>query len=119
VTGFEAALGSRYTYDTLRFVMRRLPGVHFVWVMGADNLAGFDRWQHWRDIARLVPIAVVDRPGWRLRALASPAATSLARYRVAEDLAARLPVMAPPAWTLLSTRLSEASSTALRRAAER
>jgi nicotinate-nucleotide adenylyltransferase len=119
VTGFEAALGSRYTYDTLRFVMRRLPGVHFVWVMGADNLAGFDRWQHWRDIARLVPIAVVDRPGWRLRALASPAATSLARYRVAEDLAGRLPVMAPPAWTLLSTRLSEASSTALRRAAER
>jgi nicotinate-nucleotide adenylyltransferase len=93
--------------------------VHFVWVMGADNLAGFDRWQHWRDIARLVPIAVVDRPGWRLRALASPAATSLARYRVAESFAGRLPVMPPPAWTLLSTRLSEASSTALRRAAER
>ena len=68
---------------------------------------------------RSVPIAVVDRPGWRLRALASPAATSLARYRVAESLAGRLPVMAPPAWTLLSTRLSEASSTALRRAAER
>ena len=66
-----------------------MPGVHFVWVMGADNLAGFDRWQHWRDIARLVPIAVVDRPGWRLRALASPAATSLARYRVAESLAGR------------------------------
>ena len=119
VTGFEAALASRYTYDTLPFVMRRLPSVHFVWVMGADNLAGFHRWQHWREIAGLVPIAVVDRPGWRLRALASPAATSLARYRVAEGLAGRLPVMSPPAWTLLSTRLSEASSTALRRAAAR
>jgi nicotinate-nucleotide adenylyltransferase len=119
VTGFEAALASRYTYDTLRFVTRRLPGVHFVWVMGADNLAGFHHWQHWQQIARLVPIAVVDRPGWRLRALASPAATRLARYRVPEHLAGRLPVMSPPAWSLLSTRLSEASSTALRRAAAR
>ena len=114
VTGFEAALGSPYTYETLRYVTRRLPGVHFVWVMGADNLAGFDRWQRWRDIARLVPMAVVDRPGWRLKALASPAAGSLARYRVPETLAAGLALMAPPAWSLLSTRLSEASSTALR-----
>ena len=114
VTGFEAALASPYTYETLRYVTRRLPGVHFVWVMGADNLAGFDRWQRWRDIARLVPMAVVDRPGWRLKALASPAAVSLARYRVPENLAAGLAPMTPPAWTLLSTRLSEASSTALR-----
>jgi nicotinate-nucleotide adenylyltransferase len=83
-------------------------------VMGADNLAGFACWQRWRDIARLVPLAVVDRPGWRLKALASPAAGSLARYRVPETRAAGLPLMAPPAWTLLSTRLSEASSTALR-----
>jgi nicotinate-nucleotide adenylyltransferase len=114
VTGFEAGLGSPYTYETLRYVTRRLPGVHFVWVMGADNLAGFHRWQHWQGIARLVPIAVVDRPGWRLPALASPAGGSLARFRLPEALAGRLPLMAPPAWTLLSTRLSEASSTALR-----
>jgi nicotinate-nucleotide adenylyltransferase len=114
VTGFEAALGSPYTYATVRFLRGRYPGVHFVWVMGADNLATFDRWQHWRDIARLVPIAVVDRPGWRLKALASPAAGLLARYRVPEASAALLPVLAPPAWALLSTRLSEASSTALR-----
>jgi nicotinate-nucleotide adenylyltransferase len=114
VTGFEALLGSPFTFATLRYVTRRLPGVHFVWVMGADNLAGFHRWQHWREIARLVPMAVVDRPGWRLKALSSPAAASLARYRVPEGLAGRLPDMQPPAWSFLSTRLSEASSTALR-----
>jgi nicotinate-nucleotide adenylyltransferase len=114
VTGFEAALGSPYTYETIKYVMRRFPGVQFVWVMGADNLAGFHRWQSWRGIARMVPMAVVDRPGWRLKALASPAAAGLARFRVPETMAARLPTMAPPAWTLLSTRLSEASSTALR-----
>ncbi len=114
VTGFEAALGSPYTYATVRYLTRRLPGVRFVWVMGADNLATFHRWQRWRDIADLVPIAVVDRPGWRLKSLASPAAARLANFRIPEAEAALLPGMRPPAWTFLSTRLSEASSTAIR-----
>jgi nicotinate-nucleotide adenylyltransferase len=116
VTGFEAALGSPYTYETVKHLRRRLPAVKFVWVMGADNLASFHRWQHWRDIADLVPMAVVDRPGWRHKALASRAAGRLAQFRVPESQAVRLPFMRPPAWTFLSTRLSDASSTALRNA---
>lgn len=114
VTGFEAALGSPYTFATVRYLSGRLPGVRLVWVMGADNLATFHRWQRWRDITDLVPIAVVDRPGWRLKALASPAAARLASFRIPEGEAALLPGMQPPAWTFLSTRLSEASSTAIR-----
>jgi len=69
VTGFEAELQTPYTAATLAFLRKRYPAVHFVWVMGADNLAGFHRWQHWRDIMETMPIAVVDRPGWRLRSL--------------------------------------------------
>lgn len=117
VTGFEASLGTSYTYATVRYLTRRLSGVHLVWVMGADNLAGFHRWQRWRDIAAAVPIAVVDRPGWRHRALASPAVGNLARFRVPESAAPLVPLMDPPAWVFLSTRLSPASSTALRTAA--
>jgi nicotinate-nucleotide adenylyltransferase len=115
VTGFEAELGSPYTYATVRYVRRRFPRTRFVWVMGADNLAAFDRWQHWHEIAHLVPIAVVDRPGWHLKALASPAARALSRRRLPESAAARLPFCKPPAWLLLTTRLSDTSSTALRR----
>lgn len=114
VTGFEAELGSPYTYATVRYLRRRFPRTRFVWVMGADNLATFACWQHWRDIARLVPIAVVDRPGWHLKALASPAARALSRRRLPESAAALLPFSKPAAWVLLGTRLSEASSTALR-----
>ena len=119
VTGFEAELGSPYTYATIRFITRHYPRVRFVWVMGADNLATFHRWQHWRDIARLVPIAVVDRPGWHLKALSSPAARFLARRRLPEAKAALLPGRVPPAWVLLSSKLSPASSTALRAVRER
>jgi nicotinate-nucleotide adenylyltransferase len=114
ITGFEAALGSPYTYATIRFLRQHLPQVCFVWVMGADNLATFHRWQHWKEIARLVPIAVVDRPGWHLRSLASPAARFLAPWRLPEAQAPLLPGRKPPAWVFLGTRLSGASSTSLR-----
>jgi nicotinate-nucleotide adenylyltransferase len=116
VTGFEAELGTPYTAATLAFLKRRFPGVRFVWIMGADNMATFDRWQHWRDIAALMPMAVVDRPGFRLEALAKPAAGWLASRRLPEATAKRLPGAKAPAWTMLTTRLSPLSSTALRRA---
>ena len=114
VTGFEADLGTPYTAATLAFLQRRYPAVNFVWVMGADNLASFDRWQHWQAIASSFPIAVVDRPGWRLKSLSGRAGMALAKWRVPESLASKLPSMTPPVWTFLTTRLSALSSTALR-----
>jgi nicotinate-nucleotide adenylyltransferase len=114
ITAFEAELATPYTAATLAFLKRRHPTVTFIWVMGADNLAGFHRWQDWRGIARTLPIAVVDRPGWRLRALASPAALTLRANRQPEARAATLGRRGTTGWTLLSTRLSSASSTELR-----
>lgn len=114
VTGIERDLGTRYTVDTLAALRRRAPNVRFVFVIGADNWAGFHRWGGWRRIAALVPIAVVDRPGSSLRALASPAARALAAARVPEPAARRLPRRAPPAWTFLTGRLVPLSSTMLR-----
>lgn len=116
VTGFEASIGMRYTYETLAYLVRRLPAVRFVWIMGADNLAHFDRWQHWRDIADLVPIAVVDRMGQSLAATASPAAQALARYRLGEHEARLLAACAPPAWVFLHGLKSPLSSTGIRAA---
>ncbi len=116
VSGLEQDLGSVYTAHTLAFLTRRFPLVHFVWVMGADNLAGFHLWRQWRDIAMTVPIAVIDRPGWHLAALSSPVARALAQHRLPSSRARILPFTKPPAWIFLSTRLSPHSSTALRRA---
>jgi nicotinate-nucleotide adenylyltransferase len=114
VTGFEAQLGTPFTAATLAFLTRRHREAKFVWVMGADNLAGFHRWQQWREIMRVMPVAVVDRPGWRNRAMASKTAQAFRSAYVPEALAPLLPGMTPPAWTLLTGPLSELSSTALR-----
>jgi nicotinate-nucleotide adenylyltransferase len=114
VSGLEAVIKSRYTYDTLKFLLRRCHGVHFVWVMGADNLRSLYRWQKWRSIAEMMPIAVVDRMGTSLYATSGRAAQALARYRLPEHAAARLADCRPPAWTYLHGLKSPLSSTALR-----
>jgi nicotinate-nucleotide adenylyltransferase len=115
VTAFEAVLGSPYTARTVMSLRAMRPAVRFVWVMGADNLAGFHRWQDWRAIVGSVPVAVVDRPGASLSVLSSPMARAFERVRLPEEDAALLPDMAPPVWTFLHTPLDRTSSTDLRR----
>ncbi|MFD2182556.1 nicotinate-nucleotide adenylyltransferase [Rhodoplanes azumiensis] len=114
VTGLEAAVGVRYTFDTVRYLVKRCPGVHFVWIMGADNLRSFHRWNNWRGIADLVPIVVVDRLGPSLYASSGVAGRALAFARVNEDRAVRLPYLKPPAWAFLHGLKSPLSSTQLR-----
>jgi nicotinate-nucleotide adenylyltransferase len=119
VTGIEAALHTRYTRDTVAKLQARYPHVHFVLVIGADNLALFHRWKNWRALANAIPIAVVDRPDYDLSAFATPAATALARARIDESDAPVLALLQPPAWVFLHGLKSELSSTALRAAAAR
>ena len=114
VTGFDGG-GAGYTIDLLKALKQRFPEVHFVWLMGADNLAQFHRWKAWAEIFAAMPIAVLDRPGYRLKAKASQVAQRFAPYYVDETDAPGLALLDPPAWTILSQRLSGLSSTALRK----
>jgi nicotinate-nucleotide adenylyltransferase len=116
VTDLEADLGTPYTYETIDYLVRRCRGVHFVWIMGADNLRHFHRWQRWRDIARLVPIAVIDRLGPSLYSAAGVAGNALAWARIPETAARSLVGRKPPAWLFLHGLKSPLSSTALRAA---
>jgi len=114
VTGLEAVINTRYTYDTIRYLIGHCRGVRFVWIMGADNLRSFSRWQRWRAIAALLPIAIVDRVGPSLYATASVAAHALGRFRIRQEAAATLADRKPPAWVYLHGLKSPLSSTALR-----
>ena len=117
VSGFEAEIGSRYTYETIARLKRRAPSARFVWIMGADNLAQFHRWRRWREIAALAPIVVVDRPGWTLRALSGRAGAALRRSRRPEHEAGAFARRPPPAFLFLHGPRSNLSSTSLRQIA--
>jgi nicotinate-nucleotide adenylyltransferase len=114
VSCLESVIGTRYTVDTIIYLRRRCADLRLVWIMGADNLAQFHRWKNWRRIASELPIAVIDRPPQSFRALATPAAQALARYRIRESGAARLADRHAPAWVFLTGMKSSLSSTGLR-----
>jgi len=114
VTGFEAAHHFRYTYETVSFLRMRCEGVKFVWIMGADSLRDFDRWERWEEIAASVPMAVYARPGSNSRATLSKAAVALGAARIPEEAAETLASRQPPAWVYLHGVTSPESSTAVR-----
>jgi nicotinate-nucleotide adenylyltransferase len=116
VTAIEAALGTRYTADTLTKLRRRFPRPHFIWIMGADNLAQFHRWEQWRRIARTMPIAVIERPGYDEAARDSRAMGWLRRSVRPAHMASNWTEWRPPALVLLRFRPDPRSATLLRQA---
>jgi nicotinate-nucleotide adenylyltransferase len=116
VTAIERELGTRYTVDTLKALVRRFRRREFVWLMGSDNLAQFHLWREWQEIARTMPIAVIARPGYEDDAVASPAMAWLGRYRTSpaglKDQGGR----SAPALVTLRFDPDDRSATAIRRA---
>lgn len=113
-TDVETHWGTRYTADTLALLRRRFPRIRFVWLMGADNLAGFHRWARWESIFRAVPVAILARGPYSARILGSRAAHRFAQSRQPSSRARFLWQGQPPAWVFLHTRRHAASSTAIR-----
>lgn len=114
VTDLESRLGTRYTADTIAALKMRYPGVRFVWLMGADNMAQLHLWDDWREIPARVPMGIVARPGERLAARLSPAARTFAKGRIRADPPTGLARRDPPAWAFVNLPMRPDSSTALR-----
>ncbi len=119
VSDIETRLEVNYTLDLLSQLTARAPNARFVWIMGADNLAGFHRWGGWRDIAASLPICVIARPNAGARARLSKFARSYTGQRWPQQDAIALPLAPAPAWTFITAPWQPVSSTALRRRARR
>ncbi len=114
VTDIETRLGTRYTHATLTQLMARYPGVQFVWLMGADNLASFHRWDNWREIMELVPLGVMARPGQRISARLSPAAQLFRHRKIKARHAMQIGRAVAPAWVFVNVPMNDMSSTRIR-----
>ena len=110
-TGFRTNL----THVTLTLMRQRCPRQQFCWLMGADNLQGFGRWQHHDRIARAIPIAVLDRPGYSYRAIYEGRRLLKRRQQPARFRARALDTDGKLAsWCFIAGRRHHASATALR-----
>ena len=118
VTDIEERLGTRYTAQTIVALQAAYPGVHFVWLMGADNLAQFHRWQDWREIMERVPVGVLARPGDRISARMSKTARLYRAHRLIGRASQLLARAEAPMWSFVNLPMSQSSSTAIRAAGE-
>ncbi|KAJ56399.1 nicotinate-nucleotide adenylyltransferase [Actibacterium mucosum KCTC 23349] len=114
ITDIEAKIGTVYTAQTLEHLKRMYPGVHFVWLMGADNLASFHHWEAWDWIITHVQVGILARPGQRISARMSKAARKYGRFRLKGRKGHLLAGSAPPAWAFVNVPMSDMSSTRLR-----
>ncbi len=114
VSDFEARVGTRYTAKTLEALFTTYPELKFTWLMGADNLAGFHKWDRWTTIMENLPIGVIARPGDRISARLSPAAKRYEAYRINGRMSQILPDAAPPAWCFVNAPMLPISSTEIR-----
>lgn len=114
ISDLEARLGTRFTYETLSRLVAIYPGVRFVWLMGADNLASFHHWENWREIMELVPVGVLARPGQRISARMSVAARYYRAERLKAREAATLGAQEAPAWAFVNVPMRAVSSSNIR-----
>ena len=116
----EAGLPKNYTYNTLIYLKKTLPRARLVWIMGADNLDQFSRWHRHQDLIRLLPIAVIDRPSYSLKAIASGRWLLGRRYQVGEmRRAITTRSLKLPGWCFIAGKRHAASATEIRQQAQR
>ncbi len=114
ITGFECQRDSFYTVDSLRYLKRRFSNTHFVWLMGADNLKTMHYWHQWHQIFSLMPMLIMDRPGYRFSALSARAPHFYKSKRLQSENLSQLPYAKSPAWGLMTLPLNDISSSSIR-----
>jgi len=114
VTDLERVFNTRYTAQTLTSLKSQYRGVRFVWLMGADNLAEFHKWDRWQDIMHMLPVGVMARPNQQLAANCSPAARIFRESRLSAQSSTALPFKEAPSWSLLTGPMDDESSSKIR-----
>ena len=112
----EVRLPSNFTYETLKYLNKTMPLARIVWIMGADNLVQFRRWKRYQDIIDLLPIAVIDRPGYSYQAISAGRHLFTRRY-TASQLRRRLVKARQdmPGWCFIAGQRRHASATDIRK----
>ena len=114
VSDFELRHGTRYTIDTVGEIQSRYPNARFIWLMGADTVAQFHQWKHWRKLAESLPIAVISRPGYHRQAHAARAMGWLRRFVRPSSQAKKWTDWSAPAILFLRLPPDPTSATGLR-----
>ena len=111
----EKEISSKYSYQSINYIQNHYKNIKFYWLMGADNLINFHRWQHWKTIFNDISIVVFKRHGYNNKALNSKAAKTFSQYKITNNPIEQIYFSQFPSWTWINNREIKISSTEIRK----
>ena len=114
----EKNIESQYTYQTIVYLQKHYSQIKFYWLMGADNLVNFHKWQKWKEIFSKISIVIFRRHGYNNKALKSSTSKTFNNSRIISSKLSKNNFKELPSWTLVNNKEIKISSTEIRKQRE-
>ena len=110
----EKKINSQYSYYTIKYLCNHYPNIKFYWLMGADNLISFHKWQKWNEFFNKISIVVFKRHGYNNIALNSKTKKKFNSFLIDPNQLDQIQFSSLPSWTILHNKEIRISSTEIR-----
>ena len=114
----EKKINSKYSYQTIKYLNNHYKNINFIWLMGADNLINFHKWQNANKIFNEIPIVVFRRYGYNEKALKSYTSTYYKNFKINTKKIHIENFYKLPAWTIVQNKEIKVSSSEIRKKRE-
>ena len=114
----EKKINSQFSYQTIKYLNKHYKNINFFWLMGADNLINFHKWQNAHRIFNEIPIVVFRRYGYNQKALKSYVSNLYKNFRIKNKNIHIDNFNQLPAWTIIQNKEIKISSTEIRKQRE-
>ena len=115
----ENKIQSDYSYKTINYILKHYNNIKFFWLMGADNLINFHKWEKWQMIFNNMSIVIFRRHGYNNKALKSIAAQKFKNSRIINSKTNLDDFKITPSWLLIENKEIKISSSEIRNQREK
>ena len=110
----EKNINADYSYKTINYILKHYNNIKFFWLMGADNLINFHKWEKWQKIFNNMSIVIFRRHGYNNKALKSIASQRFKNNRVISSNIKLDDFIYTPSWSLIENKEIRISSSEIR-----
>tara|TARA_Y100000590_G_C15741759_1_gene1020519 strand:- start:1905 stop:2483 length:579 start_codon:yes stop_codon:yes gene_type:complete len=114
VSEIEKKIKSKYSFNTVEYLTNHYTNIKFYWLMGADNLIYFHKWQKWRKFFNQISIVIFRRHGYNNEALKSITYKTFANSQIKSSKLYESNFYELPSWVFLQNKEIRISSTEIR-----
>ena len=115
----EKDIQSDYSYKTVNYIINHYKNIKFFWLMGADNLINFHKWEKWEKIFNNMSIVIFRRHGYNTKALKSITSQKFKSSRIINYNDDLDNFTATPSWLVVENKEIKISSSEIRKQREK